>query len=552
MRRSVLALGVIGLSVIALTPSSWAMDPPEFILMWGTYGTGGGQFNIPAGISVDVSGNVYISEYANHRIQKFSNTGEWITMWGSWGSGNGQFMRPHGIGVDINCNVYVADQSNHRIQKFSTDGSYLTSWGTFGYGDGQFYNPTCVAVDASGFVYVVDESNNRIQKFTDTGVFVTAWGSLGTGDGQFKTPKCVAMGAGDVVYVCEESGDRVQKFSNTGTFLMKWGTIGSGNGEFNKPYGVVESPGGIVYVADTFNHRIQAFTRDGMFILTWGSFGSGAGEFHYPTRLATDDNGSIYVIDQNNSRVQKFKEVALISFDIHPRSCPNPFNIQWLENIDKGKGNDNSKTKKGGVMPTAIAGSGYFDVTDINISSIRLENVISIKTAYEDVTEPVSSSEPCACNAGGPDGFMDLIIKFSRQEIAAAIGPVEVQDEVELTLSGEMLDGTPFEVSDCVTIVGNRNDLPSFDSSDEVILHPGVPNPFNPVTRIRYYLPREEFVKLSIYDVTGKRIDDLVERVQSAGDHVIEWNAYHQASGIYFYRIEVGEFTDTQKLILLK
>jgi hypothetical protein len=241
-----------------------------------------------------------------------------------------------------------------------------------------------------------------------------------------------------------------------------------------------------------------------------------------------------------------------IAFDISPRSCPNPFNIQWLENIDKGKGSENSKMNKGGVMPAAIVGNESFDVAEVDVSTLLLEGVAPLRSNYEDVTRPVGSSEACACTTGGPDGFMDLTLKFSRQEVAAAIGSVEVQDVVELTLTGEMLDGTPFEASDCVTIVGNRNDLPSLDSSDEVVLKPAIPNPFNPVTRIGYYLPREDFVKLSIYDVTGRRIDDLVKHVQSAGDHVIEWNASHHVSGIYFYRIEVGEFTDTQKLILLK
>lgn len=248
----------------------------------------------------------------------------------------------------------------------------------------------------------------------------------------------------------------------------------------------------------------------------------------------------------------EWESLPPVGLDIHPRSCPNPFNIQWLENIDNGKGNDNSKMKKGGVMPAAIVGSESFDVMDINVSTIRLEGVAPLRSSYEDVASPVISSEACACTTAGADGFTDLSLKFSKQEIAAAIGPVEAGDVVELTLTASLLDETRVKASDCIVIVGSREDMPSFASGDEVVLKPAVPNPFNPVTRIGYYLPREEFVKLSVYDVTGKKVDALVEQVQPAGDHFVEWNAGHNASGVYFYRIEVGNFTDTRKLILLK
>jgi hypothetical protein len=287
-----------------------------------------------------------------------------------------------------------------------------------------------------------------------------------------------------------------------------------------------------------------------------------------PPLLRHYENGSWVPMDtthwdsSNNiicGAVESFSIFALFesdtspfAFNIHPRSCPNPFNIKWLETINDGRGNDNAKPNKGGVMPAAIVGSENFDVTEIDVSTLLLEGVAPLRSSLEDVTVPVSSSEACPCTTGGPDGFMDLTLKFSRQEIAAAISPAEVENVVELTLVGSLMDGTPFEVSDCVTIVGSRDDLPSLASGDEAVLKPAVPNPFNPVTRISYYLPREEFVKLNVYDVTGKLVDRLVSDMQKSGEHIIEWNASGRASGIYFYRIEVGDFVQTRKLILLK
>jgi len=85
--------------------------------------------------------------------------------WGGPGSGDGQFNWPLGVAVDATGNVYVADGNNFRIQKFSSAGVFLAQWGSFGSGDGQFSNPTDVAIDATGNVYVADTFNQRIQKF---------------------------------------------------------------------------------------------------------------------------------------------------------------------------------------------------------------------------------------------------------------------------------------------------------------------------------------------------------------------------------------------------
>ena len=67
------------------------------------------------------SGNVYVSDRSNNRIQKFDSSGTFITKWGSYGTGDGQFRYPSGVAEDSSGNVYVADEGNHRIQKI---GSY--------------------------------------------------------------------------------------------------------------------------------------------------------------------------------------------------------------------------------------------------------------------------------------------------------------------------------------------------------------------------------------------------------------------------------------------
>jgi len=91
--------------------------------------------------------------------------------------------------------------------------------------------------------------------------------------------------------------------------------------------------------------------------------------------------------------------------------------------------------------------------------------------------------------------------------------------------------------------------LPSIPSS--FTLEQNYPNPFNPVTIINYRLPMSSEVQLSIYNLLGQKVATLVDRKQKAGTYQVEWDASAFASGIYYYRIQAGEFQDVKKMILL-
>jgi len=85
----------------------------------GSKGIGDGEFNGPAGLSIDKNDNIYVTDKNNNRIQVFSANGTFLTKFGSEGDGSGQFILPEGVGVDVNTGlVYVADTGNHRIQVF--------------------------------------------------------------------------------------------------------------------------------------------------------------------------------------------------------------------------------------------------------------------------------------------------------------------------------------------------------------------------------------------------------------------------------------------------
>jgi hypothetical protein len=219
-------------------------------------GSGDGQLNRPFGVGIDTSNNVYIIEYVNHRVQKFTSGGSFIKKWGAFGTGNGQFQYPAYIALDASNNVYVTELVGERVQKFNSEGTYLIQWGSSGTGEGQFDHPFGIAVDSSGRVYVADRDNGRVQKFTSTGTFMKMWAVYLTSKG---IPRGIAWDPSGVLLIAEGTHNCILKMSLDGEPITNWGSNGSGPGNFSAPYGVAVDSSGNVYAADTNNHRIQKF-----------------------------------------------------------------------------------------------------------------------------------------------------------------------------------------------------------------------------------------------------------------------------------------------------
>lgn len=89
-------------------------------------------------------------------------------------------------------------------------------------------------------------------------------------------------------------------------------------------------------------------------------------------------------------------------------------------------------------------------------------------------------------------------------------------------------------------------------SQNDHQLHQNYPNPFNPSTTIEYHLPKSNYVNLKIFNIAGHEIETLVHGYQTAGEYQIKWIAEGLTSGMYFYRLQVGEFLETKKLIFQK
>jgi len=234
-----------------------------------------------------------------------------------------------------------------------------------------------------------------------------------------------------------------------------------------------------------------------------------------------------------------------MKMDIKPGSCPNAFNKKLF---DFARGEN---PKKGGVLPVAILGEAGFDVSLIDPSSIRLEGVEPLSQGggpkIQDVSTPVADNSDCECTTDGPDGFDDLNMKFSAQEVAAAIGPGDGDRELTMTFD---YNGVPYSATDCIHVIGKefKPNVPMPEGISVSIF----PNPFNPMARVKFALPETQPVRLAIYTVTGELVEVLHKGVKEAGEHVMEWDASGHPSGVYFVRLEGSNASVVKRIVFLK
>jgi hypothetical protein len=153
----------------------------------------------------------------------------------------------------------------------------------------------------------------------------------------------------------------------------------------------------------------------------------------------SNDGESLFVSDMLGNaiyRIFEYVEPAVsASLDIKPGTCPNSCNL-----------------KAKGVLPVSILGTADFDVSAIDPETVQLEGVSPLRWNWKDVGTPFDG-ELCDCHELEGDGYVDLTLKFDPEEIMAALGPVSDGDEIVLTLSGQLLDGTTLEGQDCIVIL---------------------------------------------------------------------------------------------------
>lgn len=314
---------------------------PDLLKPWQVTTAAGAPagFSNPSGVVTNAAGDVFVADRLNHRIRKITAAGVVSTFAGSGVAGYAndtgtaaQFEKPAGLAIDGSGNLYVADEQNHRIRKITPAGvvSNFAGSGIAGFAEGvaesaRFLYPTGVAVDGDGNVYVADSGNHRIRVISAVdGTVGTLAGNgvAGFNDGdvsgaQFSSPKAIVMGAGGAVLVADTGNHRIRVIeAGSVTTLAGDGTEGfveglGANARFSSPGGIARGADGVVYVADAGNHRIRRVATDGEVSTLAGSGIAGAVDspvsglypatacqFNQPNGITMDADGALFVTQE--------------------------------------------------------------------------------------------------------------------------------------------------------------------------------------------------------------------------------------------------------------
>ncbi len=503
----------------------------------------------PSSISSDNSGNIFISTYQGGLYESTDSGDHWSKI-------NGDIDNTYLLDVAENSsgNIYVATLTD--LYKSTNNG---TNWTQLNTGTVS-REMQCVTVDQSDNV-IAGTYYDGVVRSTDGGA---NWETLNNGLYLTTIKKMVKIPSGDLYAVVDGKG--IYKSTDDG---ISWNPVTIKDDQYNLSIldltatqsGVLLSSAtfGGTYITsnyvnwDPFTHP---FTGNYAFITVAAStngylFGGMANGKIYRSPLSTDDwtditdtlssthiykigvspDGEVFVLADNGV----FRSTDNGDTWLNVSGIPATYNFSIAFDPDGdifiGGAGDG-----GGVYRSTDNGATWTNskdgLTNTGIWSLAVGNGKIYAGTYNGVFSSSDSGSTWHPMSGGlASGYIYSLM---------------------ITPSNHLLAGTRgsgiFESANVLTGITHESDnLP-----DKFSLQQNYPNPFNPTTEIKYSIAKTGIVRLTIYNVLGQKVRELVNKVQSAGEHLVEFNANMLSSGVYLYRLEEGGRVQTKKMILLK
>jgi len=437
----------------------------------GTAGTGEGKLEVPVGVALDASRNMYVVDRTNSRVEKFNSAGTFLSQFGN--SGKGMLSGPSDITVDSEKYVWAADTNNNRLVRFNDKGEFVAMYGksvnktqteaagpesarnvctassgntcqagVAGSANGEFNQPRGIAVTAGGNLMIADTGNNRVQKISPSGEYLAKIGSLGSGPAQLNAPYDLAVAPDGSIWVADTGNNRIQKWTGTFEYLLQTGSLGEADGQLKSPGGITIAPSGHAIVSDSSGNRVEVFQSNGAYLKKFGATGSGTAQFSEPRGLAVDSDGSIVVTDAKNHRLTRWSHA-----DYDPQAGVTKVEVKVdseapkvLYNSACGAGKDCSRVGEWTYMANEYATGAHtvvVTVTDgVNLTTSKTLTVNSIKdttapqliasaalfTAPEGWVEQKSYSYSASAKDPGGRGTTSLVLKVDGSVVGSSTG----------------------------------------------------------------------------------------------------------------------------------
>ncbi|MFZ1321382.1 MAG: SBBP repeat-containing protein [Ignavibacteria bacterium] len=495
-------------------------------------------------MAVDNSGNVYVTggsfgsgTAGDYSTIKYNSSG--IQQWEARYNGPGNsYDNAYSIAVDNSGNVYVTGSSLDGLSDYATikyNSSGVQQWaqrydGPASSGD----DPRSLAVDDSGNVYVTGSSfgvngtgfDYATIKYNSSGVQQWAQRYNSPGNESNDNAWSLAVDTSGNVYVTGGSGTvsdyATIKYNSAGVEQWVQRYNGPGNGG-DYTYSLALDASGNVYVTGGSNSSSGSGTEDyatikynssgvEQWVQRYNGPGNGA---DIARSLAVDNSGNVYVTGHSfgNGTSNDYATIKYNSSGVQ----------QWVQRYN-GPGNVGD-----------IAISLAVDISEnVYITGVSSSDYATIKYNSSGVEQWVQ-------RYNGPGNDFDNAYSLALD----ASGNVYVTGFS--TGIGTEKDYATIKYSQQVGIQLISNEIPN-----QFSLSQNYPNPFNPKTVINYELRVTGNTELKVFNVLGNEVSTLVNEKQNAGSYQVEFDGSNLTSGVYFYKIEAGEFVETKRMLLIK
>ncbi len=501
-------------------------------------------------VAVDVFGNVIVTGICkqvgkvnfDYATVKYNSAGvqQWVAKY--HGPGDSSHVPSGGIATDSSGNVYVTGYSygngtsfDYATIKYNSAG--VQQWVQRYNGPGNMDDETlAIAADKFGNVYVTGYSYG-IDTYTDYATIkyntsgVQQWVQRYVGPSDYDFARAITVDISSNVYVTGSSYGAgydyaTIKYNTAG--VQQWVARYNGPGVADEPYAIVVDASGNVYVTgysygNTSGSDYTTIKYDSSGVQQWVARYDGPGNnSDYAKSIAVDDSGNVYVTGFSYSgTTSSTADYATIKY--------NSSGVQqWVARYN-GPGNNYDY-----AYSIALDIYGNIYVTGESYGGTNTQD------DYATVKYNPSGVQQWVMRYNGPESFNDYGRKVK----------VDVSGNVYVTGSSYGYGSSSFATIKYSQPVGIKKISNSI--LEQLVLYPNYPNPFNPITKIKFDLPKSSAVKLEIYDLLGREIETLLNEQLNIGTYEVEWNATNYPSGVYFYRLEEEKFTDVKKMVLIR